>query len=67
MLFKKCYSSCPHNLEILEEIIKKRYEYAQLLGFNTYSEYTINNNIYNTPAKVMNFLKETSESLNSRV
>lgn len=63
ILFENCYRSCPQNLTILDEIIKKRSEFAKLLGFNTFAEYTVIDNMLNTPSKIMTFLKETYELL----
>lgn len=66
LLFENCYRSCPQNLIILDEIIKKRSEFAKLLGFNTFADYTVIDNMLNTPSKIMTFLKETYELLTPR-
>ncbi|MFH1000093.1 MAG: M3 family metallopeptidase [Bacteroidota bacterium] len=44
------------NKEVIKEILKLRLEKAKLLGYNTYADFAIDNNMAKTPENVLNLL-----------
>ena len=44
------------NKEVIKEILKLRLQKAQLLGYNTFADYAIDNNMAKTPENVMTLL-----------
>ncbi|MBE2894855.1 oligopeptidase A [Spirabiliibacterium falconis] len=46
------------NSAIIEEIMQLRFELAQLLGFNTYADYSLATKMAESPEQVMNFLND---------
>lgn len=48
----------PDNKKVLESIIAKRSELAQLLGFSSYAALELNNEMAGTPARVQKFLAD---------
>lgn len=44
------------NKEVIKEILQLRLQKAQLLGFNTFADYAIDNNMAKTPENVLNLL-----------
>ena len=51
----------PDNKKILEDMIAKRHELAQLLGFSTFAEYEINTEMAATTGRVQKFLGDIHE------
>lgn len=49
------------NQETVKEIIKLRYEMAQLLGYNTYADYVLEERMAEKPIKVLDFLNDLLE------
>jgi Zn-dependent oligopeptidase len=45
------------NLEILDQLVAKRHELAQLMGFDSYADYTLKVKMAETPENVWNFLE----------
>lgn len=54
---------CAENGPILEEIIKIRYEIAKLLGYETYSDYVLEERLAKTKETVLNFLSDLRTKL----
>ena len=50
------------NLEILDQLVAKRYELAQLIGFDSYADYTLSVKMAETPENVWNFLNDLTEA-----
>lgn len=50
------------NLEILDQLVAKRHELAQLMGFDTYADYTLSVKMAETPENVWTFLEELIEA-----
>lgn len=58
-LFKKYNNrAAPENLEVLQQLLQKRLKKANLLGYKTFSEYTLENLMAKNPSTVWEF--ETS-------
>ena len=51
----------PKNKKLLEDIIAKRFELAQLLGFDTYAALELHNQMVLTPARAQQFLDELNQ------
>ncbi|MEO9849615.1 MAG: M3 family metallopeptidase [Reichenbachiella sp.] len=49
------------NQQIVKEIIKLRYEIAELLGYNTYADYVLEERMAEKPKKVLDFLNDLLE------
>lgn len=65
--FYKMYSSRNtsgeySNLEVLKNIASKRLQLANLLGFNTYADYALENTMAQTPGNVYNLLNELRDA-----
>lgn len=54
---------CSDNGPILEEIIKIRYEIAKLLGYDTYSDYVLEERLAKTKETVLSFLSDLRSKL----
>lgn len=50
------------NSAIMEEILRKRYEAAQLLGFRSYAEFALSTRMAHSVEEVMQFLHELAQS-----
>lgn len=50
------------NSEIMNKILRLRYELSKLLGFNNYAEYSLATKMAKQPTEVMNFLTELAEA-----
>ncbi len=46
------------NTAIMEDILKIRYEMANLIGFKNYAEYSLSTKMANTPERVLKFLND---------
>ena len=46
------------NKEVIKEILQLRLQKAQLLGYNTFADYAIDNNMAKTPENVLNLLTQ---------
>lgn len=62
-LYKGYYMRCNHNddfdnKKIIMKILKLRAQKAKLLGYKTFAEYIISNNMAKTPEKVYDFLNK---------
>ena len=53
----------PENADILDKIIRVRFKIAKLLGYNTYSEYVLEERMAKSQENVMNFLNDLREKL----
>lgn len=53
----------PGNLEILDQILLKRKELADLLGYQSFAHYALEDRMAKTPATVWQFEKELSETI----
>ncbi|MCA0447504.1 MAG: Zn-dependent oligopeptidase [Bacteroidetes bacterium] len=53
----------PQNLEILDQILLKRQELADLLGYPTFAHYALEDRMAKTPATVWQFEKELAETI----
>lgn len=64
---KKAYiaynNRCSQNGPILEKIIKVRYELGQLLGYDTYSDFVLEERMAKTKETVLNFLADLRTKL----
>ena len=49
------------NTPIMDEILKRRYELANLLGFKNFAEYSLATKMADTPSRVLNFLNDLVE------
>jgi oligopeptidase A len=49
------------NTALMQQILTLRYEMAQLLGFNNYSERSLAKKMANTPEQVLSFLQDIAE------
>ncbi len=56
----------PENQEILDTIIKKRDELAKLLGYTSYAQYDIDDEMAQNPERVEQFLKELIARTNKK-
>ncbi|HVC30824.1 MAG TPA: M3 family metallopeptidase [Steroidobacteraceae bacterium] len=50
------------NADVMEQILRKRYEAARVLGFDNYAEYALATRMAHSVAEVMQFLEELSRS-----
>ncbi|KAM9939686.1 hypothetical protein OXX80_000829 [Metschnikowia pulcherrima] len=53
----------PENAEILDKIIHVRFKIAKLLGYETYSDYVLEERMAKSPSNVMNFLNDLKQKL----
>ncbi|NOU52590.1 Zn-dependent oligopeptidase [Pseudoalteromonas sp. JBTF-M23] len=51
----------PENVPVVEQLLQKRFEYAQLLGFDNYAHYIISDKMAKTPQRVKDFLTQLNE------
>jgi len=58
--------ACPRNGEVLKEILIKRYELANLIGYENYAEYVTETKMVKTAATVREFIDEVSNSASPR-
>lgn len=56
-------SKSPQNGPILEKMIKLRFELAKLLGYDTYSNYVLEQRMAKNQTNVLNFLNDLKEKL----
>jgi Zn-dependent oligopeptidase len=54
------------NLEILDQLVAKRHELAQLMGFDTYADYTLTDRMAETPETVWTFLEGLAEATSGK-
>ncbi|MDD2358445.1 MAG: M3 family metallopeptidase [Thiovulaceae bacterium] len=57
-LYKAYTTRAPQNAEIIEELLKLKFEMANLLGFKNYSEYSIASKMAPSSDKVIEFLQQ---------
>ncbi len=57
----------PENKEILKALIQKRHALANLIGFRTYAELSMNDKMIGSPAKVKDFLGKVATALEGPV
>ena len=50
------------NADVMEQILRKRYDAARILGFGNYAEYALATRMAHTVPEVMQFLEELSQS-----
>lgn len=68
-MYKAYTSQCDHgdeldNKAILKEMVKLRIEKGQLMGFNNYAEYILDDRMAKTPERVFNLLDKLMEAGN---
>ncbi|EAZ63424.2 saccharolysin (oligopeptidase) [Scheffersomyces stipitis CBS 6054] len=56
-------NKCPANAEILDTIIRTRFELAKKLGYSTYSEYVLEDRMAKTQKNVLDFLYDLKSKL----
>lgn len=56
----------PENKQVLEQLLTKRYELAQLLGYKNFSEYITEDKMIKTPANAQSFIDKVSTLANPR-
>ncbi|KAK6454064.1 oligopeptidase [Scheffersomyces xylosifermentans] len=56
-------NKCPENAQILDKIIRTRFELAQLLGYKTYSEYVLEDRMAKNQKTVLDFLDDLKQKL----
>ncbi|KAK6198782.1 oligopeptidase [Scheffersomyces amazonensis] len=56
-------NKCPQNAEILEKIIKIRYDLAKALGYETYADYVLEDRMAKTQKTVVDFLDDLKAKL----
>nr|XP_033515993.1 mitochondrial intermediate peptidase, mitochondrial isoform X2 [Nicotiana tomentosiformis] len=55
-------NSVPHaNLEVLDKLIATRHEFAQLMGYKSYAEFSLHSTMAASPEVVLSFLLEMSK------
>lgn len=56
--FDKLYANrgADKNLDVLEQLVKKRYELGQLMGYNSFAEYNLVNKMAKNPENVWEFV-----------
>ncbi len=61
-LYKAYTTRAPENAAIIDEILALRHESAQLLGFETYADYSLATKMAKDPETVMDFLNELADA-----
>ncbi len=56
----------PDNIEVLQQLLQKRKEMAQLLGHQTYAEYRLQNRMAKTPEIVWDFENKLKDELKTK-
>ncbi|PUA27227.1 MAG: tetraacyldisaccharide 4'-kinase [Cellvibrio sp. 79] len=56
----------PENKQVLQQLLAKRYELAQLLGYKNFSEYITEDKMIKTPANAQSFIDKVSLLANPR-
>jgi len=56
--WKRAY---PENVSVVEKLLQKRYEYAQLLGYENYAHYILSDKMAGSPQRVQDFLRQINE------
>ncbi|REL27130.1 tetraacyldisaccharide 4'-kinase [Thalassotalea euphylliae] len=51
----------PENVPVVAQLLAKRYEYAQLLGYQTYADYVLSDKMAKFPQRVQHFLHQLNE------
>lgn len=51
----------PQNRTILQQLLEKRYELAQLLGYDNFAQYVTENKMIETPENAQNFIDKISQ------
>ncbi len=60
-LYKAYTTRASENSKIIDEILSLRYEKAKILGFDSYSEYSLATKMATTPISVTSFLRELAK------
>lgn len=55
----------PENVEILDKVIRLRFEIAKSLGYDTYSEFVLEERMAKNPKNVLEFLEDLKEKLSA--
>ncbi|MEQ3794020.1 M3 family metallopeptidase [Flavobacteriaceae bacterium MJ-SS4] len=66
LYFKYQNRATPDNLQVLQDLLKKRKEMAELLGYSTYSEYRLEDRMAKTPEAVWNFENNLKNDLKQK-
>ncbi|MEJ2112194.1 MAG: Zn-dependent oligopeptidase [Flavobacteriaceae bacterium] len=66
LYFKYQNRATPDNLQVLQDLLKKRKEMAELLGYSTYSEYRLEDRMAKTPETVWNFENNLKNDLRKK-
>ena len=61
-LYKAYTTRAPQNAQIIEELLKLKFEMANLLGFKNYSEYSIASKMAQSSDKVIEFIEKLIDS-----
>lgn len=48
----------PENVSVVQQLLQKRYEYAQLLGYENYAHYVLSDKMAKSPENVQSFLRQ---------
>ena len=51
----------PENVPVVQQLLEKRYEYAQLLGYQHYADYILSDKMAKSPQRVQHFLRQLNE------
>jgi len=66
LYFKYQNRATPDNLEVLQNLLKKRKEMAELLGYRSYSAYRLEDRMAKTPEAVWDFETKLKEDLRAK-
>ncbi len=61
-LYKAYTTRAPQNAELIDEILRLRFEMANLLGFKNYVEYSMASKMAPSSKKVLNFLQKLTDA-----
>ena len=57
----------PENMAVLDQLIAKRYELAQLLGYKTWAQYVTEDKMIQNDTNVANFIQKITDAANARM
>lgn len=61
--YMSCFSSSPSSVRLLEELVKVRFDIANALGYTSYAQMILGDNISGSPGAVKSFLRSVSEGV----
>lgn len=65
-IYKAYCTRAPQNGKIIEDILKLKDEKVKILGFNSYSHYSLSTKMANTEVEVISFLEELANKAKNR-